>query len=104
MKRGLPKRSKISNVDNVIVVASGKGGVGKSTTAGNKMKYGFFFELVDIHAMGITMISSSVWVYLLVLVFLHFLSILTTYFPLSSTCPSCLSPSLLNLLVVNIQS
>ncbi|XP_069938456.1 iron-sulfur cluster transfer protein NUBPL isoform X1 [Cherax quadricarinatus] len=35
MKRGLPKRSNISNVENIIVVASGKGGVGKSTTAVN---------------------------------------------------------------------
>lgn len=35
MKRGLPKRSGIPNVKNVIVVASGKGGVGKSTTAVN---------------------------------------------------------------------
>lgn len=35
MKRGLPKRTKIPNVENIIVVASGKGGVGKSTTAVN---------------------------------------------------------------------
>lgn len=35
MKRGLPKRSSIPNVENIIVVASGKGGVGKSTTAVN---------------------------------------------------------------------
>ncbi|KAK7082417.1 hypothetical protein SK128_004944 [Halocaridina rubra] len=35
MKKGLPKRSHIPGVENVIVVASGKGGVGKSTTAVN---------------------------------------------------------------------
>lgn len=35
MARSLPKRSKIPNVENVIVVASGKGGVGKSTTSVN---------------------------------------------------------------------
>ncbi|XP_071515546.1 iron-sulfur cluster transfer protein NUBPL [Panulirus ornatus] len=35
MKRGLPKRLDIPNVENIIVVASGKGGVGKSTTAVN---------------------------------------------------------------------
>lgn len=39
MKRGLPRRSKIPNVDHVIVVASGKGGVGKSTTAGEAKGY-----------------------------------------------------------------
>ena len=35
MKRGLPKKKPIPNVDNTIVVASGKGGVGKSTIAVN---------------------------------------------------------------------
>ncbi|KAI8979407.1 P-loop containing nucleoside triphosphate hydrolase protein [Mycotypha africana] len=34
-QRGLPKKMPIHNVKNVIVVASGKGGVGKSTTAVN---------------------------------------------------------------------
>lgn len=34
MRRGLPKQVNIDNVENTIVVASGKGGVGKSTTAG----------------------------------------------------------------------
>ena len=32
--RGLPKKLPIPGVDHVILVASGKGGVGKSTTAG----------------------------------------------------------------------
>lgn len=34
MARGLPKQKPIPGVKQVIVVASGKGGVGKSTTAG----------------------------------------------------------------------
>lgn len=34
MARGLPKQKPIAGVKQVIVVASGKGGVGKSTTAG----------------------------------------------------------------------
>lgn len=34
MARGLPKKQPIVGVEKVIVVASGKGGVGKSTTAG----------------------------------------------------------------------
>ena len=35
MARGLPKKRTIEGVKNVILVASGKGGVGKSTTAVN---------------------------------------------------------------------
>ena len=35
MKKGLPKKRPISGVENVILVSSAKGGVGKSTTAGN---------------------------------------------------------------------
>ena len=34
MRRGLPKKWPIAGVKHVVVVASGKGGVGKSTTAG----------------------------------------------------------------------
>ena len=34
MARGLPKKEAIPGVKHVVVVASGKGGVGKSTTAG----------------------------------------------------------------------
>ena len=36
MARGLPKKRPIAGVKHVIVVASGKGGVGKSTTSGIK--------------------------------------------------------------------
>lgn len=39
MQRGLPKKLPIGGVNQVIVVASGKGGVGKSTTAGNFEDY-----------------------------------------------------------------
>lgn len=35
MARSLPKREALVGVQNIIVVASGKGGVGKSTVAGN---------------------------------------------------------------------
>ncbi|KAA0188350.1 hypothetical protein HAZT_HAZT002822 [Hyalella azteca] len=35
MSRGLPKKQKLRGVQNVVLVASGKGGVGKSTTAVN---------------------------------------------------------------------
>lgn len=34
MQRGLPTKRKIPNVKKTILVASGKGGVGKSTVAG----------------------------------------------------------------------
>ena len=34
MRRGLPRRWPITGVEHVVAVASGKGGVGKSTTAG----------------------------------------------------------------------
>jgi hypothetical protein len=34
MRKGLPKRQPLPGVKNIIVVASGKGGVGKSTISG----------------------------------------------------------------------
>lgn len=37
MARGLPKRESLPGVQNIIVVASGKGGVGKSTVAGQRV-------------------------------------------------------------------
>lgn len=39
MARGLPKQKPISGVKQIILVASGKGGVGKSTTAGEFVFY-----------------------------------------------------------------
>jgi len=35
MKKKLPQKKSIKGVKHIILVASGKGGVGKSTTAGN---------------------------------------------------------------------
>ena len=35
LSRGLPKKLPIAGVENVLLVASGKGGVGKSTIATN---------------------------------------------------------------------
>lgn len=34
MARGLPEKKPLPGVKNIILVASGKGGVGKTTTAG----------------------------------------------------------------------
>lgn len=34
MARGLPKKTPLLGVTNIVIVASGKGGVGKSTVAG----------------------------------------------------------------------
>jgi len=36
MAKGLPKQKPIPGVKKILLVASGKGGVGKSTTAGKK--------------------------------------------------------------------
>ena len=41
MARGLPKQTPIAGVKKVVVVASGKGGVGKSTTSG---RYSYFSD------------------------------------------------------------
>lgn len=46
MAKSLPKRRKIQDVDNVIVVASGKGGVGKSTTSGMNTLKEILFQLM----------------------------------------------------------
>jgi broad-specificity NMP kinase len=50
MARGLPKQKPITGVKQIILVASGKGGVGKSTTAGVlKQKNIKMFYLSDFH-------------------------------------------------------
>jgi ATP-binding protein involved in chromosome partitioning len=42
MSRGLPTKRSIPNVKHIVAVASGKGGVGKSTTAGKSLSIGLF--------------------------------------------------------------
>lgn len=39
MARGIPKKWPIAGVKHVVVVASGKGGVGKSTTSGTALYF-----------------------------------------------------------------
>lgn len=39
MSKGLPKQKPIQGVKKILLVASGKGGVGKSTTAGIYLFY-----------------------------------------------------------------
>ena len=58
MSRGLPKRRSIPGVGHVILVASGKGGVGKSTTAVNlalslsKAPHGLTVGILDADVYG----------------------------------------------------
>lgn len=37
MAKGLPKKQPLPEVTDIVVIASGKGGVGKSTTSGKKI-------------------------------------------------------------------
>ena len=48
MKRGLPAKKPIEGVKQVILVASGKGGVGKSTVAGMFDRYSFAIFITDV--------------------------------------------------------
>lgn len=43
MARSLPKREALPGVKDIIVVASGKGGVGKSTVAGTALEQTMLF-------------------------------------------------------------
>ena len=56
MSRGLPKKRNIEGVKNVLLVASGKGGVGKSTTAVNlalaMQKKAFKVGILDADVYG----------------------------------------------------
>uniref|UniRef100_A0A3B4ECM3 Iron-sulfur cluster transfer protein NUBPL n=1 Tax=Pygocentrus nattereri TaxID=42514 RepID=A0A3B4ECM3_PYGNA len=56
MARGLPKQKPIAGVKEVIVVASGKGGVGKSTTAGN-----FHLSLPIEHSKRVGLLDADVY-------------------------------------------
>ncbi|MBZ3888035.1 Iron-sulfur protein NUBPL [Sciurus carolinensis] len=53
MSRGLPKQKPIEGVKQVIVVASGKGGVGKSTTAVNDSSKAIGLLDVDVYGPSI---------------------------------------------------
>lgn len=46
MARGLPKQKPIPGVKNILLVASGKGGVGKSTTAGKFNLFSSFTHVI----------------------------------------------------------
>lgn len=48
MQRGLPQKRKIPNVKQVLIVASGKGGVGKSTVSGMVL-----FKVAVTHLIGL---------------------------------------------------
>lgn len=39
MRKKLPQKKPIKGVKHIVLVASGKGGVGKSTTAGTRVHY-----------------------------------------------------------------
>ncbi|SCV68327.1 BQ2448_448 [Microbotryum intermedium] len=47
-QRGIPAKRKLVGVDKVLVVSSGKGGVGKSSVAGNRLRVG----LLDLDIFG----------------------------------------------------
>ena len=65
--RGLPKKWPIAGVKNVVVVASGKGGVGKSTVSGNKnclvLFQNIFVQLSLQSGKVYTFILTLIWKY-----------------------------------------
>ena len=62
MRKGLPRKWSIPGVKHVIMVASGKGGVGKSTTTGTQQAYsllthcGYIIYLVNL-ALGMATVN-----------------------------------------------
>lgn len=51
MARGLPKQKPIPGVKNILLIASGKGGVGKSTTAGEDVFQAFILGYLKIFSV-----------------------------------------------------
>ena len=54
MARGLPKKQPIKGVDKIVLVASGKGGVGKSTTAGKEFCTSLMVEILRLYQFTVT--------------------------------------------------
>lgn len=61
MAKGLPKQKPITGVKQVIVVASGKGGVGKSTTAGTVRNFNDRYRIVLFSNILPEMINKKFW-------------------------------------------
>ncbi|NXY42909.1 NUBPL protein, partial [Ceuthmochares aereus] len=60
VSRGLPKQKPIEGVKQVVVLASGKGGVGKSTTAGKIFVFSFRFLTKEVGLLDVDIYGPSV--------------------------------------------